>query len=395
MREIEGGLSAVPGYLFSSVECGIKYSGRLDYCMIFSKDPLTASGMFTTNRVYAAPVKLCRERIDNTIHGILINATNANACTGDEGYNNTLKLTAEASSLLKVEKDSFLMASTGIIGHQLPIDKMMVSTSKLTSSLSIENGKTISRAIMTTDTRPKECAREFETSMGVFRIAGTAKGSGMIAPNMATMLSFIVTDAPVAKCDQDEIFRRVVNKTFNAITIDGDMSTNDTSILLSPKKTDTLSGADLVIFENVLNDICGTLSYMLVKDAEGGTKCVTVTVKGAKDSSDAKKIAKSIAESLLVKTAFFGSDPNWGRIACAAGYSGINFNQEDLEISINDLKLLCKGQPVDVDKAKLADIMKKSEFNVTVCVGRDNCEFSFMTSDISYEYVKINGEYTT
>jgi len=395
MKNIEGGLSSVPGFLFSSVECGIRYTDRLDYCMIFSADPLSSSGMFTTNKVFAAPVKLCRERIDKEVHGILINATNANACTGDEGFNNAVKLTAEASRLLGVQSDSFLMASTGIIGRQLPVEKMLKSTELLTSSLSNEAGKTIPRAIMTTDTCPKECAREFTTSKGIFRIAGTAKGSGMIAPNMATMLAFIITDAPVAKKDQDRIFRSVVEKTFNAITIDGDMSTNDTSLLLSPKRNETLSAEDLEVFEAALFDICHTLSYMLVKDAEGGTKCVTVTVKGADNASDAKKIAKSISESLLVKTAFFGSDPNWGRIACAAGYAGVPFVQENLEISIDDIRLLSQGQPVAIDKERLSTIMKNNEYTVYVSIGEKSGEFSFMTSDISYEYVKINGEYTT
>ncbi|HEY1407046.1 MAG TPA: bifunctional ornithine acetyltransferase/N-acetylglutamate synthase, partial [Spirochaetota bacterium] len=270
------------------------------------------------------------------------------------------------------------------------------STKNLIDTLSVEGGQIIPRTIMTTDTRPKESAREFETSKGVFRIAGTAKGSGMIAPNMATMLAFIITDAPIAKKDQDGIFRPIVEKTFNAITIDGDTSTNDTAILLSPRGSESISSSqDLASFEEALYDVCRELAYLLVKDAEGGTKCVTVTVQGAANSSDAKKIARSVSESLLVKTAIFGSDPNWGRIACAAGYSGVNFDAHDLAISIGGIQLLSAGEPIATDMEKLSAVMKNNEYTVLISIGKGEGSFSFMTSDLSYDYVKINGEYST
>jgi glutamate N-acetyltransferase / amino-acid N-acetyltransferase len=395
MKKTDGGLSSVPGYLFSAIECGIRYENRLDFCVIYSNTPCIASGMFTTNKVFAAPVQICRERINNTIHGILINSTNANACTGDEGYHNAAELLGEVELITRSPKESFLAASTGIIGRQLPFEKMKKSLPLLVKGLSENQGSTLARAIMTTDTRPKETSREFSTSAGIFKIAGTAKGSGMIAPNMATMLSFVITDVPVSKPDLDKIFRRVVDHTFNALTIDGDMSTNDTALILSPVSASHLSGDDLKLFEDALFDLCHELSYMLVKDAEGGTKCVTINVSGAKNDTDAKKCAKAISQSLLVKTAFFGNDPNWGRIACAAGYSGAEFDMKKISVFLEGIELLRNGQPVSTDPTALAEIMKRAEYSVTVNLGEGQSAFTYLTSDISYDYVKINADYST
>jgi glutamate N-acetyltransferase / amino-acid N-acetyltransferase len=396
MKKLDTGLSSVNGFCFSAIECGIRYENRLDYSLIYSEKPCIASGMFTTNKVFAAPVKLCRERINSVIHGILINATNANACTGDQGYATALELVSHAETLTKKPSGSFLMASTGIIGRQLPLAKMKDALPKLVNDKSSEKGSLLSRAIMTTDTKPKVSAVEFKTSMGTFRIAGTAKGSGMIAPNMATLLAFMITDTPLKKNDLDAVFSRIIEKTYNAITIDGDMSTNDTAIILAHQSENNLSSKeDLAQFEEALFAVCHDLSYQLVKDAEGGTKCVTVIVSGALSSDDAKRCAKAVSQSLLVKTAFFGNDPNWGRIACAAGYSGAVFDMNDICVSIDGLSLLINGQPVETESSILADIMKRSEYTVCVIIGKGPSEFTFLTSDISYDYVKINAEYST
>lgn len=396
VMEEQKGLSAVKGFSFSAVECGIRYKGRLDFCALISSDPCNAAGVFTTNRVFAAPVKLCRERINGKIRGILVNATNANACTGDEGYKNALRLVSSLEKNLGLEEKSVLMASTGIIGHQLPVEKMEQSIPDIAKKLSPAAGSDIARAIMTTDTKPKETSRGFETSKGKFTVAGVAKGSGMIAPNMATMLSFIITDAHIAKADLDRIFRDIADRTFNSITIDGDMSTNDSCIILSPETADVLTGVqDLKNFTEALAGVCFDLARMLVKDAEGGTKCVKVTVRGAATAADAKRCARSVAESLLLKTAFFGGDPNWGRVACAAGYSGVDFSQDALDVIFNETALLKHGTPQKVDPTVLANIMKNDEFSITVIIGSGKEEWSFLTSDISYDYVKINAEYTT
>ena len=355
------GLSSVKGFSFSAIKCGIRYEGKLDLCLILSEKPCNASGLFTTNKVFAAPVKLCRERITNKINGILVNSTNANACTGDEGYFNAEKLTAIVGESVGVKGETILMASTGIIGRQLPFEKISSAIPDLISSLSPLSGSTIAQAIMTTDTKPKEYGCEFKTSRGTFTIAGVAKGSGMIAPNMGTMLSFIITDAPIRKNDLDRSFKDTVNKTFNAITIDGDMSTNDSAVILSPASEKYLeSEADIAAFESALFRTCRELSRLLVDDAEGGTKLVTINVSGAKNDSDAKSAAKSIAQSMLVKTAFFGCDPNWGRIACAAGYSGASFQMTDLSVAIDDSILLKNGEPVSCDITQISSVMKKT-----------------------------------
>jgi glutamate N-acetyltransferase/amino-acid N-acetyltransferase len=396
MKKLDTGLSSVEGFSFSAVQAGIRYENRLDFSLIYSSKPCNASGMFTTNRVFAAPVKICKERIGNAIHGILVNSTNANACTGENGVRTAEMLLSEAENLTKSPAASFLNASTGIIGRQLPGEKMKHALPDLVKGLSAANGDIIPRAIMTTDTKPKSAAFSFTTSKGEFAVAGTAKGSGMIAPNMATLLTFVITSAPVAKKNLDEIFRRVVEKTYNAITIDGDMSTNDTAIVLSPQSGENLSSAeDLAAFEEALNAVCTDLSYQLVRDAEGGTKCVTVKVHGAKSASDAKLCAKSISQSLLVKTAFFGNDPNWGRIACAAGYSGADFKMEEIDVSIEGIALLEAGQPFETDIKTLEAVMKRPEYTIDVTIGKGGHSFTFLTSDISYDYVKINAEYST
>jgi len=292
--------------------------------------------VFTTNSITAAPVKICRERINNTIHAILINSTNANACTGDEGHENTIKLTGDIANLIKIPDKSILAASTGIIGRQLPVEKMMSSHNDLISNLNISTGHSVAEAIMTTDTIPKEAAASFEHNGTIFNVAGVAKGSGMISPNMATLLSFLLTDAPIAKTDLDIIFKRIVKKTFNAITIDGDMSTNDTAIILSPVSETYLSGESLKGFELSLEHVMNKLAELIIFDGEGATKSVKINVINASTDSDAELIVNAVSKSLLVKTAFFGNDPNWGRIACAAGYSGAELYEDKLSIYINE-----------------------------------------------------------
>jgi glutamate N-acetyltransferase / amino-acid N-acetyltransferase len=396
MKFLEGGLEHIKGFSFSAIECGIRYEGRLDYCLIVAGKDCNAAGMFTTNRVSAAPVKLCRERITGPVRAILINATNANACTGDRGLDTAAALTADIAARIGAPAESVLMASTGVIGRQLPLEKMMKSHPDLIAGLSPERGRLIPKAIMTTDTVPKQVCVSFSTSAGEFRIAGAAKGSGMIAPNMATLLCFLITDAPVRADDLHGLFRKTVGRTLNAITIDGDMSTNDTALILSPRSDAPLSGAeDLAHFEEALAAVLGRLSEMLIDDGEGTTKRVRISVSGATSDADASRIARSVAQSLLVKTAFFGNDPNWGRIAAAAGYSGAEVDERKLGVSFDDMPLLVRGAPVDFDRERLIAIISRQAFEVTVDVGLGSSSWSMLTTDISVEYVKINAEYST
>lgn len=395
IQELAGGLENVSLYKYAAIECGIRYPNRLDLSLIYSSEPCWAAGVFTTNKMCAAPVILCRERINNSINAILINATNANAATGKQGLENAKLLTRELSKLLSINENSVLMASTGIIGVQLPVDKMKNSLPVLVKNLSIEAGTLLPRAIMTTDTFPKQYAISFKTSTGLYTMAGIAKGAGMIAPNMATLLCFVVTDFPVEQHILQSLFYESVNVSLNAITIDGDMSTNDTAIILSPAKPSVHNVDDIKTFNQALHLMMKKLAYLIVSDAEGATKCVTIKVIHAANDGDAKKAAKSIAESLLVKTAMFGNDPNWGRIACAAGYSGAELREDKLSIYFDEIPLFKDGSPVEYDKEKLMIILKKREYTITVDFGIGNSEFEFLTSDLSYDYVKINAEYST
>jgi len=296
MKFLDGGLENISGFTFSAIECGIRYENRLDYCLIVSGKDCNAAGMFTTNKVSAAPVKLCRERIAGPVRAVLVNATNANACTGDQGMDTAVALTADIAARIGAPAESVLMASTGIIGRQLPLEKMMKSHQDLVAGLSPESGRMIPRAIMTTDTVPKQVCVSFETSAGEFRIAGTAKGSGMIAPNMATLLCFLVTDAPVRAGDLNALFSRTIGRTLNAITIDGDMSTNDTALILSPRSDSPLTAAgDLANFGEALHAVLERIAEMLIDDGEGTTKRVKISVTHAKSGEDAARIARSVA----------------------------------------------------------------------------------------------------
>ncbi len=396
MKKLDGGLELVPGYTFSAVECGIKYAGRLDLSLIFSRRPCVAAGAFTTNKIFAAPVRLCRERVGGAVHGVLVNATNANACTGDEGYANAVTLTRDAANALGVPDGSILMASTGVIGVQLPAAKMSASIPALAGALSPEAGPLVSKAIMTTDTFPKAVAASFDTSAGTFTIAGTAKGAGMIAPNMATLLAFLITDAPLARPALGNVFKRCIARSLNAITIDGDMSTNDTALILAPQSDSPLTAPeDMEAFEEALAYVLTGLGELLVRDGEGATKFVTVNVTNAASDRDASLAAKAVAQSLLVKTALFGNDPNWGRIACAAGYSGADVAEESLSVSMNGVLLLSRGVPQKVDRAAVIEKIRVKDIVIDVDLGRGRGSATYFTSDISYDYVKVNAEYTT
>ncbi|HOR94748.1 MAG TPA: bifunctional glutamate N-acetyltransferase/amino-acid acetyltransferase ArgJ [Spirochaetota bacterium] len=395
IKELSGGLENVNMFKYAAIECGIRYENRLDFSLIYSDKPCWAAGVFTTNKFCAAPVILCRERIKNTIHAVVINATNANAATGKQGYDNAKLLAAELAKILSIDEKTVLMASTGIIGVQLPVEKMKNNLPILVKNLNSESGKLLPTAIMTTDTFPKQYALSFETSTGIYTIAGIAKGAGMIAPDMATLLCFVVTDFPLQQRLLQKLFTSSIAVSLNAITIDGDMSTNDTAILLSPAIHTKHTHADIDIFNNALTMMMKRLAYLIVSDAEGATKCVTIKVVGAANDSDAKIAAKSIAESLLVKTAIFGNDPNWGRIACAAGYSGAELREDKLSIYFEDISLFKNGSPVNFDKDRLIDILKRKEYTIIIDFGIGKSSFEYLTSDLSYEYVKINAEYST
>lgn len=395
MQRIDGGLERVPGYRFSSVPCGIRYENRTDYTLLVSGHPCHAAGMFTRNRAAAAPVQLCHERIHGEIRAILVNSTNANACTGEKGYENALRLTSDLAEKLDIAPESVLMSSTGVIGQQLPVEKMLQCHTALIDSLSSDRGLDFTRAIMTTDTVPKYSAATFSARGSTWHIAGTAKGSGMIAPDMATMLAYCITDAPVPPESLEKLFRRHVGRTLNALSIDGDTSTNDSAIILAPVAQEPLREEDLADFEEALAAILEDLSEALVRDAEGATTLIKIQVTGAASDSDAEEACRAVANSLLVKTAFFGRDPNWGRIAMALGNASVPLDISKTDISIAGHGLLESGNPLPFNEDIVRKAMDADTVTVDIALNLGSGTFSMLTCDISYEYVKINAEYTT
>jgi glutamate N-acetyltransferase/amino-acid N-acetyltransferase len=391
----------IKGFRFSAVEAAVKKPGRLDFSLIYSEVPAVAAAVFTTNKVKAAPVLLSMERIKSgRTQAVVVNSGNANACTGTQGMNDALETTAMVADLLHLEKDSVLVASTGVIGHHLPMDRLKKAVPSLVEGLSGGSLSEIALAIMTTDTFPKMEIRTGAAGGKKYTVAGIAKGAGMIMPNMATMLSFIVTDAAVDPALMEKLFRSAVESTLNSISIDGDTSTNDTAIIMAngmagnPQIKDGTKESEE--FAGHLGDLLSALSRQIVRDGEGATKFVEVEVKGAVSDADAKKAAMAVANSLLVKTAFFGQDANWGRILAAVGYSGAEIDQERASLWFDDVQMARNGIFAGGDaEAAGSEVLRKKEFKVTVDLGLGTGFAVVYTSDLSYDYVRINADYRT
>ncbi len=391
----------IKGFRFSAVEAAVKKPGRLDFCLIYSEVPAIAAAVFTTNKVKAAPVLLSMQRILNgRARAVAVNSGNANACTGPRGMADALETTAVVADLLGLEKDSVLVASTGVIGQPLPMDRLKKAAPALVEGLSSGTLADMAQAIMTTDTFPKMEIRTGAAGGNNYTIAGIAKGAGMIMPNMATMLAFIVTDAAVDPAWMEKSFRSIIESTLNSISIDGDTSTNDTALIMAngmagnPEiKEGTREGAE---FAGLLGEILSALSRQIVRDGEGATKFVEVVVKGAVSDADAKKAAMAIANSLLVKTAFFGQDANWGRILAAVGYSGAEVDQDRAALWFDDVMMVRNGVFTGGNaEAMGSEVLKKKEFAVTVDLGLGAGLATVCTSDLSYDYVRINADYRT
>lgn len=392
---------AIKGYQFSAVEAAIKKPGRKDLALIFSEVPATACAVFTTNKVKAAPVLLSEERIiGGTAQALIVNSGNANACTGNAGLSAAAETSALLASALGIPDSLVQVSSTGVIGVQMPMDRIRAAIPGLVKGLPSGTFDDISQAIMTTDTFPKMEVRSGQAGKFGYTLAGIAKGAGMIMPNMATMLSFIITDADVEPGFLQSAFRRAVDSSFNSITVDGDMSTNDTCLILSNGKAGNsaiVSGTpEAEMFESLLNDVLLSLAKLIVKDGEGATKFVEIRVTGAKDNADARKVAQAIANSCLVKTAFFGQDANWGRIFAATGYSGAEVDQSKLSLCFDDVCMARNGVFAGGDAEKCGtEVLKKKEFTVTVSLGLGHGTATVYTSDLSHEYVSINADYRT
>lgn len=393
------GVTYPRGFLASGVRAGIKEHGE-DTALIFSKFPASAAGVFTTNVVEAAPVSISRSRLPSaTSRAIVANSGNANACTGEQGLKDARAMTSHCASLLGVADGEVLVASTGIIGRPMPMDRVGKGISDAVAALNEGGWESAARAIMTTDTRLKVAQADLVVGGKTVRIGGMAKGAGMICPNVATMLAFITTDACITPKMLDLCLRRAADATFNCLTVDGDSSTNDTVIALANGQADNAiiqsEGEPMNAFEAGLTSVCGSLARAVASDGEGATKLVTVTVEGASSFEDARRIAKTVANSPLVKTAMFGCDPNWGRVLAAAGRAGVAFDPKSVELAFGDTVLVDRGEPVGFSESAVREYLSGSEVHVSLIVGKGRGSATVWTCDLTYDYVKINAEYHT
>lgn len=386
------------GFLFATAQCGFKRPGRSDLGLVLSTVPAVAAGVFTTNRFQAAPVIVAREILEAGragIRALVVNSGQANACTGQEGLDNC-RATLQLLAALDLEPGQILPASTGVIGDQLKMHLWESGVRSLRENLGQVGLVDMARAIMTTDTFPKLASREVELSGGPVRLAGFCKGAGMICPNMATMLGFVLCDAGVEPGWWQEALTRCVDKSFNAITVDGDTSTNDCVFALANGAAGQVRSEDLDRLEEALLEICQDLAYMIVQDAEGGTKVMRIHVTGAASGADAQLAARAVGNSPLVKTALYGRDPNWGRIVAALGRSGATFVPEDVVVRIAGLTIFRQGTPVKADwDSLLASALRRDAVDIEVDLGAGEASMTLMASDFTEEYIKINAEYRT
>ena len=391
----------VTGFQAAGLHAGLKSGGEKDMALLVSDRPSHAAGVFTTNRVKAAPVLYDQALIGASsarMRAVVANAGNANACTGERGMANARAMAERAAEAIGCQPDEVLVLSTGVIGVQLPMDIVLPGIDRLAGSLRPDGWEDAAQAIMTTDTRPKVAS--LTTGRG-YTITGIAKGAGMIAPHMATMLAVIATDADVPPPALQNALRQAVDRSFNRIVVDGDMSTNDTVLLLANGASGVAVGEDDPDFQRALDDVCETLAKAIVRDGEGATKFVTVVVTGAPDEASARTVARSIGTSPLCKTAFYGADPNWGRILCAAGYSGVEVEPERLSLWLLDsegreaLQLVADGEPADYDEAAAIRLMQTPEWGLRLDLGLGEASTWLWTCDLSHEYITINGHYRT
>ena len=397
---VDGGVTAAAGFTVGTAAAGIKKNGNLDVALIVADKPAAAAGVFTTNKAQAAPVLVSREHLEATggrASAIIVNAGCANACTGPDGLAVARRSAEFVARTVGCLAHEVLVASTGVIGVQLDLDKIRTGAGQAAAARSREGHHDAARAIMTTDREPKECAVRVTTPRGNFSIGGIAKGAGMIEPHMATMLGFLTTDAGVDPAVLKRALTEVVDVTFNAITIDGDTSTNDTVFLLAGGASGVQVTAEIYpAFVAGLREVCGTLARAIVRGGEGATKLVSITASGALSQDEAKRAANTIANSLLVKTAIHGGDPNWGRLVAAAGRAGVAFDIQRARVRVGSTILFSDGVPFDERAAEAADYLAGTDIDIEVGLGSGgDATATVWTCDLSAEYVKINGEYRT
>jgi glutamate N-acetyltransferase/amino-acid N-acetyltransferase len=399
IKHIDGGVTAPLGFKAAGVKARIKYDKK-DVAVIVSDVPASAAGVFTTNRVKAAPATLSAEHLeDGRAQAVVVNSGCANACTGERGMQMAKEMADLTGEMLGIKAADIVVASTGVIGKELPMDRIETGIRDAVSALSSSGGYDAAEAIMTTDTVLKETAVQFELAGQVITIGGMCKGSGMIQPNMATMLAFVTSDVNIEPAILKKALKYVVDRTFNMVTVDGDTSTNDTLAVLANGMAGNTrietENEDFMIFRDAFFEVCSSLAIMIARDGEGATKLVEVRVCNALTFNDARTVAMSVANSNLVKTAIFGEDANWGRIICAVGYSGAEIDPNKIDIFLGDEKMAENGAGLDFSEEKAKAILSKNSVTILIDLHMGEAEVTAWTCDFSYEYVKINADYRT
>ncbi len=401
IHEVEGGVTAARGFTAAGIHCGLKRAKK-DLALVLSDGPAAAAGVFTLNVVAAAPVVLDRALLaaSPSARAIVVNSGNANACTGEPGMEDARCMARQAALALHLAEADVLVSSTGVIGQRLPMEKIRSGIAAAAPQLAAASHRAAAEAIMTTDTFPKEAAVAVSIDGRPVTIGGMAKGSGMIAPNMATMLAFVTTDARIAPALLARTLKQAADRSFNRITVDGDTSTNDMVLVLANGRAGgpeiaTPEDPGCADFAAALEHVLVRLSKMIVTDGEGATKFVEIRVVGARDEKEAEQAARSVANSSLVKTAIHGEDANWGRILAAVGYSGISFDPARVTIDFGDVPILRQGYGIEFSEADAKRVLSRKEITVTVHLHQGAAGAAFWTCDLSKEYVAINANYRT
>jgi glutamate N-acetyltransferase/amino-acid N-acetyltransferase len=392
-----GSITDVNGFKANGIHCGLKKQNK-DLALITSDVPAIAAGTFTLNKVKAAPLLISKKIVneEQKIKAILVNSGNANACTGEKGYNDALDIQSHCADSLNLDQNEVLVSSTGVIGEYINVNAVKSGTDKLAGSLKDDGGIEAANAIMTTDLEKKHFAYKVKLSQGEITIGAICKGSGMIMPNMATMLAFIGTDADIEKSLLQKLLSGAVDNSFNKISVDGETSTNDMVVLLANGKSGIKVEAGTkneIIFLTALEMICKDMAKAIAADGEGATKLITINVSNAGTSKDADKIAKALANSPLVKTAMYGEDANWGRIISSAGSSGADFNPDNVEIYLDDKPVLLSGYRVVIDEDEVKSVLQKKEVSINIDVKEGSNNTTWWTCDYSENYIKINALY--
>jgi glutamate N-acetyltransferase/amino-acid N-acetyltransferase len=389
------------GFRAAGVRAGIKASGAPDLAVLVADRPCAAAGTFTTNRIAAAPVQWDRARVPaEDVRAVVVNAGNANAATGAQGLENARRTAELAAEHLRCGPDQVLVASTGVIGHQLPMDRIEagVTAALAAAAADAASFRAAAGAILTTDSRPKIVSRRALIGDHPTRLLGLAKGAAMIGPRMATMLGFLLTDARVAPGALQGILAEAVEESFNCISVEGHTSTNDTVLLLAGGTAErpALRGDDLKAFAALVRDACTELARSIADDGEGATHRITIDVEGCRDRDAARAIARAVADSPLVKTAIHGADPNWGRIVSAAGYAGVPFDESELSLWLNDIPLYQAGAPVPFDAPAASALLKdRRDTHIRLTLNQGTAAIRFWTCDLTAEYIRLNADYTT